>query len=41
MHESRREQAMMVLARYGHLMNAEGQARLPHSQKAARAREGN
>ncbi len=41
MHESRREQAIRVLGRYGHLIDAEGQARLPVSQKLAGAREGN
>ena len=41
MHESRRAQAIKVLGRYGHLIDAEGQARLPLSQKLAGAREGN
>lgn len=41
MHESRRQQAMAMLRRYGHLIDAEDQAWSPVSQEAVHAREGN
>lgn len=40
MHESRCKQAKAVLDHYGHLLDTDGQARLPVSQKPAGAREG-